>query len=119
MNKYIKVFVVGVVVVWAHEFLTERLVVVKNFGVSFGVGVYGLYAVNILIWGLLAAWWWKKREWGLGMLVIGGGVNLMDRLRLGYVRDYWNLGGGLYNNINDVVIAIGVVLFLYQNIWKK
>jgi len=56
---------------------------------------------------------------GLFLIVIGGALNTYERVRFGQVYDYWNfLGTGIYNNINDWLIGIGLVLFLIS-IWKK
>ena len=56
---------------------------------------------------------------GLFLIVIGGGLNTYERVRFGQVHDYWNfLGTGIYNNINDWLIGIGLILFLIS-IWKK
>jgi len=51
--------------------------------------------------------------------LIGGLINIVDRLVFGYVRDYWNFGGALINNLNDWLIGVGVLLFLLEMIWKK
>lgn len=56
---------------------------------------------------------------GLFLIVIGGALNTYERIRFGHVHDYWNfLGTGIYNNINDWLIGIGLILFLIS-IWKK
>lgn len=56
---------------------------------------------------------------GLIFILIGGGLNLFERLVFGYVNDYWNfLGMGIYNNINDWLISIGLILFIFAT-WKK
>ena len=62
-------------------------------------------------------WWWKKeKSWPI-LLIIGGGLlNFGERVFLGYVNDYWRIPGtNLYNNFNDWLIFLGVVLY----IWKK
>lgn len=93
--------------------------VVANYGVSFGVNFPGLAVVSFLLLVLLAYWWWKERSWGLILVLIGGSLNLLDRLMFGFVRDYWRIPGtGLYNNVNDWLIFLGLVVYLYQK-WKK
>ncbi len=62
----------------------------------------------------------RHGSWGLMLVVSGGLVNFSDRLRFNFVRDYWNFfGSGIYNNINDWIIGLGVILFLIETIWKK
>ena len=48
-------------------------------------------------------------------LVLGGTVgNLIDRLRLGYVTDFIDIGIWPVFNIADSVIVIGVIIFAYS-----
>jgi lipoprotein signal peptidase len=57
---------------------------------------------------------------GLLLILLGGGLNLFERLVYGYVNDYWNfLGTGIYNNINDWLISIGIILFIWVTIKQK
>ena len=61
-----------------------------------------------------------KKGRGYWLIFIGGLLNLIDRIIFGYVRDYWNfLGVGLYNNINDWIIGVGVLICLIDLLWKK
>jgi len=54
------------------------------------------------------------------LVLVGGLINLLDRLRFGGVRDYWRIAFfDLFNNINDYVIFVALSLFAYKNIWKK
>jgi len=56
---------------------------------------------------------------GLLLILVGGGFNLFERFAYGHVNDYWNfLGTGIYNNINDWLISIGLILFIWAS-WKK
>lgn len=91
---------------------------VKNYGISFGIdwGLFvGLSVIFVFIFLFLAI----KKGRGYWLIFIGGFLNLTERLFLGYVRDYWNfLGTGLYNNINDWIIGIGVLICLFD-LWKK
>jgi lipoprotein signal peptidase len=45
-------------------------------------------------------------------------INFVDRYRFGYVRDYWNIWGNIFNNLNDWLIVAGVLLFIVE-VWKK
>ena len=104
---------------WVHEFLVMLLGVrVANNGVSFGWGTGGSGLVLIVFMAYILIF---KRDGGLGywMMLVGAGVNLVDRLRFGYVRDYWLLPfTSLYNNINDWFIALGTVIFIHS-LWKR
>ena len=52
------------------------------------------------------------------LILAGGLVNLVDRLRFGYVRDYWQWGR-FYNNIADWVISVGVVCLLIKSYVRR
>ncbi|RLC34063.1 signal peptidase II, partial [Candidatus Shapirobacteria bacterium] len=52
---------------------------------------------------------------GLELLIVGGVINLIDRLVYGFVRDYWSLlASGIYNNLADYLIALGIVYFFVE-----
>lgn len=92
---------------------------IKNYGISFGIsGVFFilLSVVFVILFLFLAI----KKGRGYWLIFIGGLLNLTERMIFGYVRDYWNfLGMGLYNNINDWIIGIGVLICLIDLLWKK
>jgi len=118
-NKLLLIVFLLVIIFLVHNFLASFLVVIKNFGVSFGLNniwlfiIYGLSLVIITFKSI------KENSLGLLLLTVGGLVNLIDRLIFGYVRDYWNfLHLGIYNNLNDWLIGIAV-LSLVREIWKK
>lgn len=92
---------------------------VKNYGISFGInGVF--FIVLSIIFVLLFLVLSIKKGGGYWFIFIGGFLNLVERMVLGYVRDYWNfLGLGLYNNINDWIIGVGVLICLIDILWKK
>jgi lipoprotein signal peptidase len=88
---------------------------IRNYGISFGNNIPGLYLVNIIMIVVLFVWWWRSRNWRILLIIIGGGLNFLERLRYGYIIDYWKVPViGVYNNINDWLIFIGVVLCLWQ-----
>ncbi|HPT66280.1 MAG TPA: signal peptidase II [Candidatus Woesebacteria bacterium] len=92
---------------------------VKNYGISFGIN--GLFFIVLsIIFILFFLYLSIKKGGGYWLIFIGGLANLIERIILGYVRDYWNfLGLGLYNNINDWIIGIGVLFCLKDLLWKK
>ncbi len=67
------------------------------------VGVV-IYAVKVReLWGRI----------GLGLIALGGGMNLYSRFVYGGVRDPWSLLGLLYNNGADYMIFFGIVIYGY------
>lgn len=56
---------------------------------------------------------------GLLLILIGGAFNTYQKIRFGMVNDYWNfLWLGIYNNFNDWLIGVGLLLFII-GVWKK
>ena len=89
---------------------------VKNFGISFGWQVPMLTIINGLVLLLVAYWMVKKRSIPLGLIFLGGFLNWWERLNYGYVTDYWRImGTNIYNNVNDWLIFVGVVWFLWTS----
>jgi lipoprotein signal peptidase len=112
--------IAGIVLAIIHELaaITDKDLVL-NKGISFGIRIGGGgWQLGLII--LMAGYWVRKgRSLGLGMVVLGGIGNWIDRIRFGLVRDYWYMGvGGLHNNIWDWVVASGLVLYFYS-LWKK
>ena len=101
-------------------------IVVKNYGISFGINgtIFILLNIFFILFLLVLIIKEKKnftfRYLGYWLIFIGGIANLVERIILGYVRDYWNFFYlGLYNNINDWIIGIGVIFCLIDLLWKK
>ncbi len=86
-------------------------------GVSFGLGGDWVVGVNLVLLVWLGYFAWRENSLGIWLILVGGGVNLIDRLIWGYVRDYWWLGP-VYNNIADWIISLGVGVFIWE-LWKK
>ncbi|MDD4937735.1 MAG: signal peptidase II [Candidatus Shapirobacteria bacterium] len=102
-----------------HWWLSNNSFLIKNYGISLSWNSQNVVFVNIIFVLILGWGYIKNFSWGLGLILIGGMVNLIDRLYFGYIRDYWNLGFGVVNNLNDWIIGIGVLLFLVELLWKK
>ena len=101
-----------------HYWLSTTKVVVRNYGVSFGIGGWFLIFLNIILLLFLTWIWWKHNLGGISLVIVGGWINLFDRIIFGYVRDYWKIGF-VYNNIADWIIQIGVIIFFtYQSVFK-
>ena len=104
-------------VILVHGWLSRNCLV-RNRGVSLGWG--GDFGI---LWVIVTAgvigWWWKRESLGKWFLIAGGLGNLLDRLRFGFVCDYWKiLGAGIYNNLNDWLIFFGVLIIFWE-IWRK
>lgn len=108
-----------------------NLVMVWNFGVSFGLFASGadlmpyvLIAVSLLISGLLVAWVWRGATrlaaLAVGMVVGGAMGNVIDRLRFGAVADFldFHLAGWHWPafNVADACIVVGVGLLLLDGL---
>jgi len=106
-----------------------NLVMVHNFGVSFGMfnnvqyGHLILSVVAILITIMLLVWMWraKKLYFSLALgLIIGGAIgNITDRVLYGAVADFLDFHIGAYHwpafNLADSCVFVGVALVLLEN----
>lgn len=85
---------------------------VINLGVSGGVEMsswlVGLGLVGVLYWYI------REKSFGLWMILVGGGVNIISRVVWGGVVDYWNLFGVLNNNLADYLVVGGVVVLVVK-----
>ncbi|MBX4205171.1 MAG: signal peptidase II [Candidatus Doudnabacteria bacterium] len=88
---------------------------VKNYGLSFGAN-FGIVVNTIIILTAVTAliWYIGKFKFNSGFLLISAGAiaNLLDRLQLGYVRDFWDIGLGFTFNLADLYIIIGLLLLV-------
>ena len=104
-----------------------NIVAVENNGVAFGIatgaGSWILIAVGVAVTCVLAAWMVrsssKPQILGLG-LAIGGAVgNIVDRIRLGSVRDFLDFHWGDAHwpafNLADVFILTGLAVVVLVN----
>ena len=100
-----------------HFSLASTNNIIKNYGISFGINGGFFIILNIIFVFILTKIWFKNNLLSLGLMLVGGWINLIDRLIFGYVRDYWYLGR-VYNNLADWLIQIGVIIFLSE-LWIK
>lgn len=89
---------------------------VMNSGLSFGLLPKDVAEwLSLLIWlGLILVYFkrYNLKYWPLGLIILGGGLNILDRLIYGGVVDIIRYPIiPLYGNIADIYIVVGVVAF--------
>ena len=142
---YILAFFITLVLDQATKFLVEmlfplyhsrpifgdvlRLTYIRNagaaFGLSFGSPVV-MFVIAVVVTGLIALMIVTGRFKSYGrmgktalVMVLGGGVgNLIDRIRLGEVIDFIDMGIGSYRwpvyNVADIFVTVGIAFLLYS-----
>lgn len=119
LKKIILLFLGIVVEFFAHDFFSKQSLIIENYGISLSINWVSSLFLNIIFILIIGWFCWREKSYFLSLVLIGGLINIVDRLVFGYVRDYWNVGGILVNNLNDWLIGTGVLLFLLEMIWKK
>ncbi len=106
-----------------------NLVIVRNFGVSFGMfnnmpyGYLILSVIAIIITLMLLVWMWQAQKAYLVIalgFIIGGAIgNIIDRVRDGAVADFLDFHINNYHwpafNWADSMVFVGVVMILLEN----
>lgn len=88
----------------------------KNSGASFGINFFGLNLLSVVLLIVLFFIWRKDKSKGWLLIILGGLLNLIERMVNGYVVDYLPIfGTNIYNNINDYLVFFGGIIV----IWKK
>ena len=87
-----------------------KIHLVKNYGMPFNLdfGQAGNLAVVILVFGLFIFYCWQNyKNINLAVVVILSGAlsNIVDRIALGYVRDFINVGLPFTFNLADVFVV--------------
>ncbi len=114
----------AIVEVFGEQF---RLVYWGNKGAAFGMTLGGPavhIALSLLALGLLGWVAWRTPEdewmarWGFGLIVGGAVGNLIDRISLGYVVDFLDVGLSATVrwpafNVADVAVVVGVALLIF------
>lgn len=95
---------------------------VKNMGLGFSLD-FGQLANLILIAAALIffVYYYFSHQMGLSWwgrvvfaLILSGAIsNIIDRLYLGYVRDFLDVGLGFTFNMADVMVVLGLVIILF------
>ncbi|MFH1243962.1 MAG: signal peptidase II [bacterium] len=88
-----------------------------NRGIAFGLwqGV-PVWIVGVVLIGLGVVAGKTRELWGrggIGLVICGGVINLIDRIRYGGVSDNLMFIGLVYNNLADYLIVIGLVVYGY------
>ena len=95
----------------------------SNHGISFGIELPYYLSVGLMVAFLLLLFWWlfqlNMRHplmiAGLILSLSGGIGNLIDRINLGFVRDFVALSKWLpIFNLADVLVVSGVILILWS-----
>ncbi len=88
-----------------------------NQGITFGLWQEVPLWLLVVVWTGTLLFALKERElWracGLYAILLGGGFNLLSRIRYGGVVDNLNFLGLVYNNGADYLIFFGLVIYGY------
>ena len=90
---------------------------VKNFGLGFGLN-FGLLSNLIMIAAALVFFMYYyffsagKNKLVFILIIAGALSNIIDRLYLGYVRDFLDIGLGFTFNLADAMVVIGLIIIL-------
>ena len=138
VSKYLVIHVLGVSAFKSIDVLPPliRFIYGENRGINFGLGygipVWVLIAIALLIC-VLVIWWIARhaQPWlaylSAGLLVGGALANVLDRIVYGYVLDFLNMSCcGIDNpfvfNVADIFIfagAFGLVFFAQEGKGRK
>ncbi len=110
---------------WPRDFFAGPFHIhpVENMGLGFGVNLGLLPNLIIIVAALIYfIYYYIRQRNQLGILfhlsfalVLAGAVsNIIDRLYLGYVRDFLDLGLGFTFNLADAMIVAGLILILFK-----
>jgi signal peptidase II len=106
-----------------------NLVNIRNVGAAFGLftsmGNAFFIAVSLAAIALVAFLIVRERDGtaGLSLVLAGAAGNLIDRLALGYVRDFLDLHAGSHHwpafNVADSALTVGIALLLAGPLLRK
>lgn len=111
---------------WSRDFYFGPLHIhpVKNFGLGFSLN-FGLLTnlVIIALALLFFVYYYFAHRQGLSwagklafVLILAGAVsNIADRLYLGYVRDFLDIGLGFTFNLADAMIILGLIMIFFTS----
>ena len=97
-----------------------------NPGIAFGVQLpFGIQTLLIFVALVIVLWFGiftAKTEWAefsFGLIAAGGIANIIDRLRDGYVTDYFHIGSFPIFNVADSFVTVGVFLLFVELILER
>ncbi len=110
-----------------------QLTLVHNTGAAFGIGhrwsLIFFVVISFVALGVIGYLFHRLKEhellpmWALVLIMSGAVGNLVDRLRFGYVVDFFDAYVGRHHwpafNVADAAITIGAVLFALDMILPK
>ena len=100
---------------------------VTNYGAAFGIMQSQTLLLIAISLGVIFLIWFNRRQLaqyptvlqlGLALALGGAGGNLIDRVRLGYVVDFFDFHVWPVFNIADMAIVAGVGLIILGMLWK-
>jgi len=56
---------------------------------------------------------------GLSIVLIGGTLNIADRLLSGCIHDYLNFFGLFMFNVNDLLVSSGIIILFVRTFYDK
>jgi len=123
----------------AHKFITPEnpvavfpfmhLVNVRNEGAAFGVlqslgnTVFIAISAAAIVVIFLMLLKEKNKSFGLVLILSGAVGNFIDRIALGYVRDFADFFAGRYHwpafNFADAYLTVGIFVLLFETLKRK
>lgn len=125
ISKYIALHYLGMGLFCCHDFFSLKLFF--NPGIAFGFPlpqVLSLLAALIIIIALLTTLIKHWRSWppvkllAIQLVIIGAISNLLDRIWLGQVIDFVQLGNWSIFNLADVYIMTGILILIILGLKK-
>lgn len=95
----------------------------KNFALSFGLNFGSQLNLSIVVIALVAFAYFFYRSFSQSprlakfafILILSGAFsNILDRLRLGYVQDFLDLGLKFTFNLADIYIVVGLLILIFN-----
>lgn len=105
-----------------------QLNLAKNYGIAFSLPLRGFFLnvlILILVLALISVCFFlvKKRDSNnlipLMFVVFGAVSNFFDRIKYGFVVDYFDVRYFTVFNLADVIIVVGVFFVVYKNFFTK
>jgi len=88
---------------------------IQNNGISFGIRLPGVILITGLVLLGISYVAIRQKEWRWSLVILGGVLNLVERINYGFVTDYWKIPFvPIYNNVNDWLIFVGVILLIWK-----